>query len=75
MRAAVIDKKTGEVVNVIEYDPKAVWAPPKGHALLKNEHANIGDTWNGKKLVPKPQPPVALKVTRKATKKTTKKRR
>tara|TARA_Y100000310_G_scaffold343856_1_gene453522 strand:+ start:2936 stop:3187 length:252 start_codon:yes stop_codon:yes gene_type:complete len=58
MRKALINKD-GEVVNVININNDSVWKHPKEHRLLTEEQsrgANIGDTWDGSHIVPKPQP-------------------
>ena len=50
-RHAVIDRKTGQVVNVIMYDGVSQWAPPQGHHLHKSEECDIGDTFDFEKNV------------------------
>lgn len=51
-RYAVIDEKTKEVLNCIEWDGKAKWSPPKGTYVIESQEANRGDIHNGKNFIP-----------------------
>lgn len=64
MRKAVVDK-TGLVINAIEIEEGSKWQPPEGCYLLDekiSETANIGDTWDGTKIIKalKPTPSVVI---------------
>ena len=48
-RHAVINKETGEVVNVIAWDGIAKWAPPEGHYTIPHEDCGRGDFWDEKR--------------------------
>ncbi len=48
-RHAVINKETGEVINVIAWDGIAKWVPPEGHYTLPHEDCGRGDFWDEKK--------------------------
>lgn len=63
MRKVLVDKN-GLVVNAIEIGEEANWTPPEGCSLLslaRSKQADIGDTWDGNKIVkaviPEPLPP------------------
>ena len=53
MRQAVIETTTGKVVNVIELEADAAWAPPPGQFVraavtaAPRSVAGPGDTWDG----------------------------
>ena len=58
MRHALIDE-AGNVVNVIELEPGARWAPPEGCTVIKADMCEIGDSWDGvvltnTSLIPEP---------------------
>lgn len=48
-RHAVINKETGEVVNVIAWDGEAKWNPPEGHYTFPHEDCARGDFWDEKR--------------------------
>ena len=48
-RHAVINKETGEVVNVVAWDGVAKWMPPEGHYTIPHEDCARGDFWDEKK--------------------------
>ena len=50
MRFAIIDRASGEVVNVVEWEGSIeTWQPPDGCDAVASDTANIGDTYlNGK---------------------------
>ena len=50
MRKALIEIATGKVINIIEVED---WQPPAYLALLEPGVANVGDTWDGTKFVPR----------------------
>lgn len=53
-RACVIDNTTGEVVNVIVYDPDATWSAPDGcvlRVIAAADRVSPGDRWDGAKFV------------------------
>ena len=53
MRKAII--KDGIVVNTIEIDEGANWAPPKDCLLVETDTGSRGDIWdNGKFIKPEP---------------------
>lgn len=56
MRYAVVDEKTGAVVNVVELDEGSEWPPPAGCALRASTAADPGDSFNGDALIKKPPP-------------------
>ncbi len=60
MRYAVVDG-SGNVVNLIEWDGVAQWAPPAGHTAEAdpNGDAWIGGTWDGQAFSKAPPPPPA----------------
>lgn len=43
MRWAVVEKKTGLVLNVVEWDGVSSWAPPDDCAVVKSEELEIDD--------------------------------
>lgn len=43
VRYALIDKSSGEVVNVIVVDPQGTWQPPEGFEIVQSDTANSGD--------------------------------
>lgn len=45
MRYAVINQKN-EVANVVLWDGKAPWSPPRGHYVIASEEARIGDHYD-----------------------------
>lgn len=49
-------KSDGLVVNAVEWDGAAKWAPPSDVILILSDTAAIGDTWNGYSFVPAPAP-------------------
>lgn len=51
MRAAVIRESDNTVVNVIDLEPGATWAPPAGHFVRFQEDADFGMVWDGVSLV------------------------
>jgi hypothetical protein len=51
MRWAVINNETKKVVNVIEWDGVAAWAPPSGHYVIATDVDDIGDTHDQKKQI------------------------
>jgi hypothetical protein len=51
MRAAVIDLTTSKVVNIVVADA-ALHAAAEGCVLVNSETANIGDGWDGTRIVP-----------------------
>ena len=56
MKQAVIKDSTGEVVNIIEIEPKSSWMPPEGHSLIgTGENCDIGAKWFGGKFI-RPEP-------------------
>ena len=50
-RYAVIEKTTGKVTNVIEWNGTAAWTPPTGHVVRQSDIAGPGDTWDGSRFV------------------------
>ena len=57
-RKALIRESDGVVVNVIEVD--ASYNPPDGYAVETPSEfdASPGDTWDGSKYIPAPEPPL-----------------
>lgn len=53
MRMAVVDPKTGDVVNVIEAAPGFTLA---GYEIIDGTGASPGDTWDGTDFIPQPPP-------------------
>lgn len=53
MKKALIETNTGKVVNIIEIETETNWQPPIGHAIRDADNANLGDTWDGIKFVPR----------------------
>ena len=54
MIKAVINQE-GLVINRIEIEKTTDWLPPEGCSLLTEQQsskANIGDTWDGSKIIP-----------------------
>ena len=47
-RFAVINKQ-GDVINCIEWDEIAQWAPPIDHIIVKSNEANRGDLYDFEK--------------------------
>ena len=45
VRYALIDKSSGEVINVIIVDPQVAWQPPEGFEIVPSDTANIGDRY------------------------------
>jgi hypothetical protein len=56
MRCAMIDIKTNVVVNVIDVEAGDGTQAPSGMKLVEDISADIGDAWDGQKIVRKPQP-------------------
>lgn len=57
MRKAVVDKKTGLVLNVIEIEDGANWPVPEGCYLVNaTKSGGPGDTWTGRVFTPAPEP-------------------
>lgn len=48
---AIVDTNTGEVLNVVEYDPERNWRPEPGTELVDLPDASPGDMWTGDKLI------------------------
>lgn len=48
MRHAVIDSQTHIVQNVIVWDGKQPWQPPKGTYLIRHDKCDIGDTYDAR---------------------------
>ena len=55
-RYALINDATKVVVNVIELEVGANWAPPEGHSVVKSNKAGPGDTYVNRKFVKAPEP-------------------
>ena len=51
IRYALIDKSSGEVVNVIIVDPQGTWQPPEGFELVPSDEAHIGGYFENGKVV------------------------
>jgi len=47
-RYAVINKDTGEVMNVIAWDGETPWTPPDNHYVLQHDDVGRGDFWSDK---------------------------
>jgi hypothetical protein len=46
MRKTIIESATGNVVNVVELDDDAQWAPPSGQTI-GTDGGEMGQKWNG----------------------------
>lgn len=51
VRYALIDKSSGEVVNVIIVDPQGTWQPPEGFEIVLSDEAHIGSYFENGKFV------------------------
>ena len=50
-RYAIYTIATGKVLNLIEWDGAAKYAPPAGCDLVRSDEGDIGDTWDGSRFV------------------------
>lgn len=57
MRYALINISTKLVVNVVEMVDGDNSSEPTGFIHVQSDTGNIGDSWDGTSIVPKPVPP------------------
>ena len=57
MRYAIIDLSTKLVINMAEIELGDGSTQPEGFLNVQSQTANIGDSWDGTSIVPKPTPP------------------
>jgi hypothetical protein len=56
MRIAVIDLASNLVVNVAHVEDGDGSTEPDGFLHIESNSANIGDSWDGTNIIPKPEP-------------------
>jgi len=56
---ALLRTEDDTVVNLIEVEEGANWSPPDGHTTVPAGNAGKGDTYDGRKFIPKPPRPQA----------------
>lgn len=57
MRIAIIDLSTKKVANVAEVEPGDGSVTSAGFLSVTSDDANIGDAWDGAKIIKAPEPP------------------
>lgn len=60
MRYAIVDKESGKVVNVVEWDGERGWSPPEGCEAIRSDDAQVGCTWDGSTFASAPVPEAVI---------------